>query len=339
MRRQSVSIASLPSQSGELVPTATTFARLSLVFAIGVGVWGCSRPAGTGYPGYVEGEFVYLASSQPGQLAELKVARGQTAQAGALLFVLDSTEEIAVLDQARQQMLAASAQRADLSTAKRPEEIRVIEAQRAEAKADATRADKQYQRGQDQFPSGGISQQTLDDAHAAADSANAKLRELDSQLAVAHLPSRSKQIEAQLAAVRAAEALVAQAQWRLDQKSVHAPRGGLVYDTLYRAGEWVNAGGPVVRLLPPENVKVRFFVPETTVGSLKVGQSVRLQCDGCNEEVGAAISFISNQSEYTPPVIYSNDNRAKLVFLIEARPLLSDAPKLHPGQPVSVIAR
>ncbi len=315
---------------------ATTFARLSLVLSVGVAL-SCSRPATVGYQGYVEGEFVYLASSQPGQLAELKVARGQSVSPGALLFVLDSTDEAAALDQARQQMMAASAQRADLSTAKRPEEIRVIEAQRAEAQADATRAATQYQRDQDQFPSGGISQQQLDDARAASESANAKLRELSGQLAVAHLPSRSKQIEAQLASVRAAEAQVAQAQWRFDQKSVHAPQGGLVYDTLYRAGEWVNAGSPVVRLLPPENVKVRFFVPETAVGSLKVGEAVRIHCDGCNKEIGAVLSYISNQSEYTPPIIYSNDNRAKLVFLIEARPQVSDAPKLHPGEPVAVI--
>lgn len=115
-----------------------------------------------------------------------------------------------------------------------------------------------------------------------------------------------------------------------------APRAGLVYDTLYREGEWIAAGSPVVRLLPPQNIKVRFFVPEAVVGGLAPGRAVSLHCDGCAADVPAAISFISSESEYTPPVIYSNETRVKLVYMIEARPSPGDAPKLHPGQPLEV---
>ncbi len=109
-----------------------------------------------------------------------------------------------------------------------------------------------------------------------------------------------------------------------------------MFDTLYREGEWVGAGSPVVRMLPPANVKVRFFVPEGVVGRLKPGQAVRIRCDGCAAEVNANISYVANEAEYTPPVIYSNTRRDKLVFMVEARPAVEDGTKLRPGQPVEV---
>jgi HlyD family secretion protein len=145
-----------------------------------------------------------------------------------------------------------------------------------------------------------------------------------------------QQITAQSAQVDAAQATVAQAQWKLDQKRVSAPASGLVYDTLYRVGEWVQAGNAVVQMLPPQNVKVRFFVPETVVGGLAPGGALTIHCDGCAADVPARITYVSRSAEYTPPVIYSNENRAKLVFMVEAHPSTSDAVKLHPGQPVAV---
>lgn len=297
---------------------------------------GCNREPPNTYQGYIEGEFVYLASSQAGQLVRLAVARGQTVPPTALLFALDSTNEVAAVQQAREQMLATQSQRADLGTGKRPEEIEVAEAQRMQAQAEAARAAAQFNRDQEQYRIGGISQTQFDQSRATAEISAAKVSELQGQLTVARLPSRYRQIEAASAQMRAASAALTQAQWKLDQKTMRAPQGGLVYDTLYRTGEWVPAGSPVVRLLPPENVRVRFFVPETLIGSLGVGRAVRVRCDGCSNEVPAIVSFVSAQSEYTPPVIYSNENRAKLVFLVEARPQPSDAVKLRPGQPVAV---
>ena len=109
----------------------------------------------------------------------------------------------------------------------------------------------------------------------------------------------------------AAREVLAQAEWRLAQKSVRAPVAGLVNDTNYVSGEWVGAGLPVLSLLPPQNIKLRFFVPEMSLGAIKVGQQVKVHCDGCSMPIGAQISFISPQAEFTPPVIYSRETRAK----------------------------
>ncbi|MNQ66952.1 putative efflux pump membrane fusion protein [compost metagenome] len=160
------------------------------------------------------------------------------------------------------------------------------------------------------------------------------MRELKAQLEVTRLPGREEQRRAQAAQVEAARAALAQAEWTLAQKRLAAPAAGQVFDTMYRVGEWVPAGSPVVSLLPPGNIKVRFFVPETVVGSLKVGQQATLRCDGCGDPIPVRIDYVSDQAEYTPPVIYSRESRSKLVYMVEARPAPEAAARLHPGQPV-----
>jgi len=318
-----------------MMPFAAPF-RLAALLALCIVCASCSRQPANTWQGYVEGEFLYLASSQPGQLTELAVTRGQTVAQNTPLFALEAQNETDAVVQANEQLRAARAQLADLGTGKRPPEVDVTRAQLVQAEADAARAATQYHRDEQQLRAGGIAQSQLDDSRANALSSAARVRELQSQVTVARLPGRIEQIRAQQAQVDAAQAQLGQAQWKLDQKSVHAPHGGLVFDTMYRSGEWVPAGSPVVRMLPPENVKVRFFVPEAVVGSLTPGRRVSIRCDGCAADVPAVLSFVSDQAEYTPPVIYSNESRSKLVFMVEAKPQVADAPKLRPGQPVTV---
>ncbi|WP_415112946.1 HlyD family secretion protein [Paraburkholderia sp.] len=318
-----------------MMPSALP-SRLAALLALCMLCASCSRQPANTWQGYVEGEFLYLASSQAGQLTDLAVSRGQTVARDTPLFALEAQNETDAVAQANEQLRAARAQLADLGTGKRPPEIDVTRAQLVQAEADAARAAIQYRRDEQQLRAGGIAQSQLDDSRANALSSAARVRELQSQVSVARLPGRIEQIRAQQAQVDAAQAQLGQAQWKLDQKSVHAPHGGLVFDTMYRSGEWVPAGSPVVRMLPPENVKVRFFVPEAVVGSLAPGRRVSIHCDGCAADVPAVLSFISDQAEYTPPVIYSNESRSKLVFMVEAKPQVADAPKLRPGQPVTV---
>lgn len=164
----------------------------------------------------------------------------------------------------------------------------------------------------------------------------ALLQSAAQQLAAAQAQSADLQTGRREPEVAVVRAQLAQAQWRLDEKTLRAGQDALVYDTLYRVGEWVPVGSPVVRLLPPGNVKVRFFMPETVVGRLHAGQSVRLQCDGCAREGAATMRYVASEAEYTPPVICSNETRDKLVFMVEAWPPVAGAGPLHPGQPLTV---
>ncbi len=296
----------------------------------------CGAPADEGFQGYVEGEFVNVASPIGGRLERLAVERGQDVTAGATLFTLEAQSEADALREAQAQLGAAQARLADLGRGKRPPEQAVVQARIDEARAEAARAETQLARDEVQLRAGGIAQSQLDDDRAVLAAARARLAQAQHELAVARLPGRAAQIDAQAALVDAARAGLAQAQWRLGQKTVAAQLGGQVADTLFRVGEWVPAGAPVVRMLPPENIVLRFFVPQAVVGELKLGRKLAVRCDGCGADIAATLAFISPQAEFTPPVIYSNETRDKLVFLVEGRPAAADATRLHPGQPVSV---
>lgn len=320
----------MPMRQSKYIPRNLSFIFSCLVLA------GCSQQKTNDWQGYVEGEYVYIATSQAGRLDHLTVERGQQIAVGAPLFSLESANELAAQQQAQNQLKAVEAQLADIQSGRRPQELAVTRAQLAQAQIAFDRAKIQLKQFESLYPAGGISKLQLDDARAAAKTTSAQVEELKSQLSVGQLSNRADQIHVQQAQVAAAQNVLAQANWRLAQKTVNATRAGLVFDTLYREGEWVNAGSPVVRMLPPEAVKIRFFVPESILGQLKVNQSITLHCDGCASDLSAHISYISTNAEFTPPIIYSNETRAKLVYMIEAKPNLADAPKLHVGQPLSV---
>lgn len=316
--------------------TKTSHFVLGLLLVILVG---CSEKQTVSFQGYVEAEFVNISSSESGRLDRLLVTRGQQVSAGAPLFALDSESESAAYHQVLQQYNATEALLKDIRSGKRRPELNVIEAQLSQAIAAEKRSANQRIRYESLFKSKVVSQADLESAIAEAESNAARVRELSEQLEVAKLPARSEQIKSQVASMEAARAALEQANWKLRQKAVQAPSPSLVFDTLYREGEWVGTGMPVVRLLPPTNVKVRFFVPQPVLGALSIGQNVAIHCDGCAATIPAKITYISVEAEYTPPIIYSNETRSKLVFMIEAHPSQDSATALHPGQPVEVSLR
>jgi HlyD family secretion protein len=298
----------------------------------------CTNGKPSSFQGYVEGEFVHVASGVAGRLQHLLVQRGQTVETATPLFELESDQETAAVRQADEAVSASRAQLADLGSGKRSAELAVIEAQLAQAAASERQSASQLARDTAQLDAGGISRMQLEASRARHDVDAARVRELSGQLEVAHMAARPEQIRAQSSQVAAASAALDQSRRRLDEKHVVAAQGGVIVDTLFREGEWVPAGSPVVRMLPPANLKVRFFVPQTAVSQFPVGRPVAVHCPGCDKPIAGTVTYVSTEPEYTPPVIYSNDTREKLVFLIEARPEAAAAASLHPGQPVDVRA-
>ena len=296
---------------------------------------GCGKPESAALQGYIEGEFVRVAAPFPGTLVSLDVQRGANVQAGAALFTLESEREDAARGEAEERVRKAQAQVEDLRKGRRTTEIDAVRAQLAQAEVTAAFSEKERVRAQGLVEKGFISPNRFDEAKAAADRDRNRVVELQNELGTARAGARPDEIRAAEAEAAAAGQALKQADWSLRQKSVAASISGRVTDTLFARGDWVPSGAPVVTLLPPGNVKVRFFVPETRLGAISIGQKVSVACDGC-APLTAAISFIAPQAEYTPPVIYSKESRAKLVFLVEARPAPEDAMRLHPGQPVDV---
>jgi HlyD family secretion protein len=298
---------------------------------------GCSRSGNGKIQGYIEGDFVYVSSPLAGTLEELKAIKGQEVQKGDFLFALENAVEKAARDEAAGRVEQAQAAVEDLKKGRRPSELDALQAQIGQAEATLKLAETEAAR-QEKLSKidGATTQQESERARSLVVQEQQRLAVLRAELATAKLGARADQIAGAEANARAQEAALARADWALEQKKIKAPAAGLVYDTLYRPGEWVGAGKPVVSLLPPGNVKLRTFVPEGLLSSLRTGQTLRVFLDGAAESFPARINYISPRAEFTPPVIYSRENREKFVYLVEAvfNPAISA--KLRPGQPVDV---
>ncbi len=268
--------------------------RLGLVFLLVLA--GCEKPQQGRWLGYAEGDTAFVSAPTPGWVTDVAVQRGAWVKKGDPLFTLDDTSQVAARDSAQAAIAQAQGQMGQ-----------------AEANLDLTR--KQFERQQGLVRAGATSRQLYDEAKSAYEAAQA-------------------QVEQITANENQARASLANAAYQLSQRQIASLTTGRVQDVYYRTGEFVQASVPVVAILPPENIYVRFFVPEDQFARIHLGQKVKVHCDGCADAITATISFIASREEFTPPVIFSNQSRKQLVFKVEAR-----APgglKLNPGQPVDV---
>jgi len=311
--------------------------RQTRVLALLLALAGCRPQAGGRLQGYIEGEFVYVAAPHAGELTSLEVRKGAQVNSGEPLFTLDAMPEQAARDQAEQELQRASATLEDAKKGKRPSEIDALTAALDEARAALARSESEAARQEKLWEKpGATSEHDLDNARALREQDRQRVLGLAADLETARLGSRADQVAAAESEVRASRAALARAEWELEQKHPRSPRTGLVFDTLYREGDWVGAGLPVVMLLPPGNVKLRTFVAEERVGALQLGDTLQVFVDGVSGSCSGRISYIAPRAEYTPPVVYSRENRLKFVFMVEALFEPDVARTLHPGQPVEV---
>jgi HlyD family secretion protein len=298
-------------------------AKAALLALAALALAGCRPRSPTAWQGYLEGEFVQLSSPLPGRLDRLTVQKGARVTAGTPLFTLEQGAELATLRESAERVRAAQARLADLRKGQRPSELATLAARQAQARAAAELAAREFERISRLHQNKVASDDDYDRLRLNHEGAEKLVTELSALLETAQLGARADVISA-------AEAEAAAAQAALDRA------GWAVADTLYREGEFVAAAAPVVTLLPPENIKVRFFVPEAEFGRLKTGDTVQVTLSGRDAPLEARISYLSPKPEYTPPVLYNRENRSKLVFLVEAALPDNLARDLHPGQPVEV---
>lgn len=283
--------------------------------------WFWPRDPGTAaLQGYVEGDRVLVGAESAGRITELAVDSGARVEAGAHLFTLDAEEQTAARNE-------AAAKLEDLKSAgQRPEQVAVLEAavRRAQAALELSRAELDRQR--ELFKRGVSAEARLQQAQSAFERDEAALQEARRGIKAAELVGRS-------AAISAAEAALDGTQKALAKRRISAPVAAGIEDVYFRAGEVVAAGQPVLALLPPGSRKIRFYVPEPRLSALRIGQEIAVGCDGCGG-IKATLTFVASEAEFTPPVIFSQEERSKLVFRAEAR--LSKGEGLPLGLPIDV---
>ncbi len=270
----------------------------------------CSKPAAETLAGYGEAQYVYLGPMDGGRVATLLVREGDMVAEGAVLANLDTAR------------VTASAEGAGSTEAAQARSVRALDDAVRSAQANAELARATLARSRALFERGFV-------ARARLDIDNASSRAADAAVAQA----RSER-DAGVRRTSAASADTRLARTRVSDAAIRAPTSGRVERIFHRPGEIVGAGEPVLALLPPQNMKVRFFAPERVLSRLRPGARVAIACDGCVANLQGRVSFVATEPQFTPPVIYSLDERDKLVFLVEAIPDTPDV--IRPGLPVDV---
>jgi HlyD family secretion protein len=291
--------------------------------------------AAPAFHGWVEADLLFIGADEPGRLTTLAVREGEAVKAGAFLFQLQRDIQDADWHQARAALEEAKARLLKAESAQqRPEEIAVLQAQEARAKAALEQSEPELERTRKLVERNIAAQARLDQAKAAFERDQAQLMEVRRQIEVARMNARTEDIEAARGIMRQAEAKVASTETRRAQRSVVAPAGGAIQEIYFRIGEIVPTGRPVLSMLPPGNLKLRFFVPQSELPRIALGDTLTVHCDGCADGIRAEVTFLARQAEFTPPVIFSSEERAKLVFRVEAIPRRPEL--LRVGQPVSI---
>lgn len=309
--------------------------RTSLLTFLLLSLSACqNEPEIPSFQGYGEGEFIYLSAYEAGIIETLEIPRGNHVTAGHLVFTMESVVQANRLREAEGRLEVARHQLANLLTGKRKQEVAVLIAGQKRADAALKLSEENLARKIQLRKDGFISQAGLDQSQAEFDRDKATLDEFNAQITTARLTARVDEIGAAEATLKTATVAVETAQWHLDKRRILAPQTGRIEEVLFEVGEFVQPGQPVLSLLPDDGIKVRFFIPESRLGEIHEGQSVAFACDGCPSDMTGMIRYISNEAEFTPPVIFSQPSQKKLVFMAEAWPL--DKTVLHPGQPVEV---
>jgi len=296
----------------------------------------CSRRSDHPWQGYLEGDYVQVSAPVPGRIEQLEVHRGSAVESGAPLFRLEPEPERSAHAEQTRRLAQAEARLRDLQSGQRPTELAALDARIAQARSALALSETEWNRVRDLHDRAVVAREELDRATATRDADSGLVSQLEAERATAGLGGREEAIRAAEAEVGAARARLAQTEWALAEKKQTAPVAGLVVETFYREGERPAAGSPVVRILPPGNVKARFYIPSPELGRVKVGDRVAIRISGRADPVPATIDHIAPAAEFTPPVIYSRETSAKLVHLVEARPDTPDPALLHPGLPVEV---
>ena len=299
---------------------------------------GCSRPATEHFQGYAEGEYLALAAPAGGYLATLDAPRGARIRAGGVAFTIDRDPESAAVAGADARVAAAEQRLHNLSAPRRASEIAALEANVRALEANAGYTRQELERLEALMARHLVAADTLDAARTRRDAAAANLAGARETLRTARESiGRSAELACARSDLDAARADAEQKRWLLTRKAVTAPATGEIADTYYRPGEWVSAGAAVASLLPDERRRIRFFVPEPSVSRFAPGTRIAASCDGCGTPLHARVDYLSASAEYTPPVIYSRETRARLVFRLEAAVEEADASRLRPGLPLDVV--
>lgn len=307
---------------------------LWVIFCFFLILTGCHPEHKKLYQGYIEVKNLYLASPYSGVLITQHIVRGQPVKKGQTLVNLDPHPQVFMLDESLALEKQATFGIANLRKGKRKPEIQIANAKLVEAIARRELGKLRLKRFETLYKTQATDRDHVDEAIYNDQVRIGEQEEAEANLFLSKLGARPDEILSKQAQETALKAKSMVSAWALDQKNIYAPVDAVVFDTYYGEGEFVPADKPILSLLDPKNVRIEFFVPAEDLPSLELNQTIHFTCDGSPESNDAVINYISPEAEYSPPLIYSRENKSTIVFRVKAT--VVDSHLFKPGQPVVV---
>ena len=286
------------------------------------------------YNGYLEADYTYVAPLSAGRIVAIAAGEGEQVLAGQVLVTLEDSAQKAAMQAALAGVAQAEANLDNLLTGGRADEIAVIAASLHRAEADRALAEGNFARTQALAGQGQVSAAKLDQDRTALAAAAAAVEQLQAQLNVAQLPARDAQRLAAEAALAMARAGAEGARIALADRVLRAPVSGVLERRFYEPGEVAGSGAPLLAIFQPDRLRVIFYLPQAERAGFRLGEVLAMDCDGCPTGISARIILMASEPQYTPPILYSRDERGRLVFRAEAQ--VSGVGGLLPGQPVTL---
>lgn len=272
--------------------------KLIFGFLLSFLLFACHNDTKKSFNGYIDADLVYLSSDFGGRLVDLSVQKGQAVQNNQFLFKLEQTGELYKVEMSQLNYQDLMAQRQQILVQLEYNNIN-------------------YKRTLQMRKQNAASQNDLEVAKKDWDISRQQLAAIDAKM-------KNNQVD------------TADKKWVVKRKESHAPDAGIVFDTYYTQGEFVQGGYPVLSLVTKKNIKAIFFVPEYRLSHIRLNQKVRMSSDNDPDFATGHISYISNSAQYTSPIIYSQEERQRLVFRVEAKIDSPDLERIHFGQPISL---
>ena len=286
------------------------------------------------YNGYLEADYIYVAPLSAGRIVAIAAGEGEQVRAGQVLVTLEDSAQKAALQAAEAGVAQAGANLDNLMTGGRADEIAVIAASLHRAEADRALAEANFARTTQLAVQGQVSAARVDQDRTALAAAQAAVEQLQAQLTVAGLPARDAQRVAAEAALAVARAGAEGARIALADRVLRAPVSGVLERRFYEPGEVAGSGAPLLAIFQPDRLRVIFYLPQAERAGFRLGEVLQMACDGCPAGISARIILMASEPQYTPPILYSRDERGRLVFRAEAQ--VNGMGGLLPGQPVTL---
>ncbi len=309
-----------------------TIFQYSMLFFFLLCLGSCTDSTTASYSGYVEGDYRFIATPASGWLTEMPWQTGNNISVGALAFKIDDELQVLAVQKAQAQLNAAVFQLADLQRGKRAQVIKGLEATREALQATLNQTRSDAKRNTKLAEKNVLAMVDAQHSQTKVHELKKQIEALDADIALARLPARENQIAAAQAQVAAARAILAEARATQARRVVYSQFEGQINAVYAYSGEWVQSGQVVIKVQSKQTRKVVFYVPESEVGRWQLHDKVMVSADGIKPQI-ATIREIDDQASFTPPVIYSESMRTKLVFRMVA---YLDGEGLPAGLPVSV---